>query len=147
MANEKPKAENPKRAFGLRKVLMSVVPWTVIAELAVAMLEGALKYGRHNYRRVGSIRASDYYDATRRHVDRWWEGEDLDPDSKLSHIIKAMASLTVLRDAMICGTFEDDRPPRPKADWYADLDARTGALIDKFPTPALAQTEAGTRAA
>jgi len=135
--------ENPKRAFGMKKVLMSVIPLTVLSELALAMLEGALKYARHNYRAVGSIRASDYYDATRRHLDRWWEGEDLDPDSRLSHVTKAIASLVVLRDAMIVGTFEDDRPPRPPKGWYDELDKLSAALIEKYPEPKAPITELG----
>jgi hypothetical protein len=141
--------ENPKRAFGLRKVLMSVVPWAVIAELAIAMLEGALKYGRHNYRCVGSIRASDYYDAGRRHMDRWWEGEDYDPDIlaktglKVSHIVKAIASLVVLRDAMICGTFEDDRPPATPAGFYTELDKMSAVMMDSVKEPVAPLTEAG----
>lgn len=74
------------------------------------MLEGGIKYGRHNYRVIG-VRGSVYYDATRRHIDAWWEGQDVDPDSGLNHITKAICSLVVLRDAMIQGKFTDDRPP------------------------------------
>ena len=94
------KETNPKDAIGASKVPMSTVSCAVLAEVGVAMLEGACKYGRHNYRGVG-VRASVYYDATQRHLMSWWEGEDLDPDSELSHITKAITSLVVLRDAMI----------------------------------------------
>lgn len=104
--------ENPKGAAGASKFPMSAVPAGVLAELSVALLEGALKYGRHNYR-AGGATASVYYDATLRHLMLWWEGEDMDPDTggQLSHITKAIASLTVLRDAMLHQTFKDDRPP------------------------------------
>ena len=81
-----------------------------MAEVGVGMLEGSIKYGRHNYRAIG-VRAEVYYDAARRHIDAWWEGEDIDPDSGLSHITKAICSLVVLRDAMIQGKLFDDRPP------------------------------------
>jgi hypothetical protein len=105
------KPTNPKDAVGVKKVPYSTVPGNVITEVAAAMAEGALKYGRHNYRGVG-VRASVYYDATLRHLISWWEGEDIDPDSGLSHITKAITSMVVLRDAMLQGKCEDDRPPR-----------------------------------
>ncbi|TGW07669.1 hypothetical protein EN788_35460, partial [Mesorhizobium sp. M2D.F.Ca.ET.145.01.1.1] len=113
------KASNPKDSVGARKWRQyATVPATVIAELGVAMLEGAAKYGRHNYR-VAGVRASVYVDAAKGHIDQWWEGEDYDPDvpgQRLSHITKAIASLVVLRDAMIQDMLNDDRPPKAKLD-------------------------------
>jgi len=106
------KDTNPKDAVGVKKWRQyCTVPTTIIWELGVAMLEGARKYGRHNYR-VAGVRASVYIDAAKGHIDQWWEGEDLDDESKLNHIIKAMASLAVLRDAMIQDKWVDDRPPK-----------------------------------
>lgn len=106
------KETNPKDAVGIKKWRQfTTVPFTIIWELGVAMLEGARKYGRHNYR-VSGVRASVYIDATFGHLSQWWEGEDNDPDTGLSHITKAMASLCVLRDAMMQGKFVDDRPPK-----------------------------------
>jgi hypothetical protein len=102
----------------------------VLAEVGVAMLEGAAKYGRHNYRAIG-VSASVYYDATMRHLMGWWEGEDIDSDSGLSHVTKAIASLVVLRDAMIQAKFNDDRPPR-SAPFYASLNAGAAAIIDRY---------------
>lgn len=129
------KPSNPKDAVGIRKAPMSTVPATVLAEIGVGMLEGALKYGRHNYRAVG-VRASVYYDATMRHMRDWWEGEDMDPDVPLSHITKALCSLVVLRDAMIQGMLTDDRPPpAPVASHRAALQAVVGGLIEKYPEP------------
>lgn len=103
------KPTNPKERIGIKKVSMSVVPATVLSEVAVGMTEGAKKYGPYNWRTSG-VRASVYYDATMRHLMRWWEREDLDPDSKLSHLTKAICSLMVLRDGMLQGVMTDDRP-------------------------------------
>lgn len=128
------KPSNPKDSVGVKKVYFSVIPWGVIAEIGLALLEGALKYGRHNYRGVG-VRASVYVDASMRHLSLFWEGEDIDPDSGLSHITKAIAGLTVLRDSMIRGNWEDDRPPKMKSGWMAELNERAAALIDKYPNP------------
>lgn len=121
-----PAPENPKDKVGSKKAPMSVVPANVLAELGVAMLEGSLKYGRHNWRDAG-IRSSVYYDACLRHLFAWWEGEDIDPDSGLSHITKAMATLLVLRDGQTAGMCEDDRP-KPSNAFYPALNARASKL-------------------
>jgi hypothetical protein len=133
------KPTNPKDAVGVLKYAMSYVSAPVLAEIAVGMTEGGHKYGRHNYRVIG-VRASIYYDATMRHLMQWWEGEDIDPDSGLSHITKAITSLVVLRDAMIQEMFTDDRPPKSKA-WSEDMNKRTKALDAKYPTKVPSYTE------
>lgn len=126
-SNTKP--SNPKDIVGVRKAPMSTVSGPVLAEIGVGMLEGAAKYGRHNYRIVG-VRSSVYYDATMRHLLSWWEGEDIDPESGMSHVAKAITSLVVLRDAQIQGTVTDDRPPS-SAEFYGALNKRAGEIIDR----------------
>ena len=140
MTQSSTKLSNPKDSCGVKKVPFSTVSAPVVAEIGLAMLEGALKYGRHNYRVVG-VRASVYYDALLRHITAWWEGEDIDPDSGLNHVTKAIATLAVLRDAMINEKLADDRPPKSKAGWVAELNAKAAALIDKYPDPVAAFTE------
>jgi hypothetical protein len=132
---------NPKDLFGLRKVGLSVLPIRVLYDVALGMLEGALKYGRHNYR-VVPILASVYVDATKRHLDDWFEGQDIDPASQLNHVTKAIASLMVLRDAMIRGTWIDDRPPRSAEGWIDELNAKAAALVERYPDPVQPYTEA-----
>lgn len=136
------KSSNPKDLLGVKKVPQSVVPRTVLAEVALGMLEGARKYGRHNYRVIG-VAASTYFDATQRHLDDWWEGVDIDPESGLSHITKAITSLVVLRDAMIQGgtCFVDDRPPKSPEGWNEDLNAAVVKLLEKYPECAKVYTE------
>lgn len=128
------KASNPKDAVGTKKVPFSTVPAPFVAEVGLAMLEGALKYGRHNYRVIG-VRTSVYYDAALRHLNAFWEGQDIDPDSGLPHIIKAAACLAVLRDSQLMGNVVDDRPPSHKEDWQTKLNEKAANLIDKYPNP------------
>lgn len=135
------KDTNPKDAVGTRKVPTTTLPWPVVAETGVALLEGARKYGRHNYR-VAGIRNSVYFDATMRHLMSWWEGEDIDPDSGMSHITKAIASLMVLRDAQINNMATDDRPPRPPEDWLRDLQSRVDDIFERYPEALPAHTHA-----
>lgn len=131
------KDSNPKDVIGSRKPRSFIsLSWYVIRELSLALLEGALKYGRHNYRYAG-VRASVYTDAAINHIVDFQEGQDIDPESGISHITKAMASLHVLRDAMINGSWVDDRPlinvggEAHKHEMQGVMDA----LIARYPEP------------
>lgn len=132
------KDTNPKDAVGSRKPPLSTIPLPPLFEVGLAMLEGACKYGRHNYR-IAGIRASVYFDAAMRHLASWWEGEDIDPDSGIPHVSKAMACLVILRDAQMRNLVNDDRPPRfnlPGASkWQAQMQSAAEALLARFPEP------------
>lgn len=104
------KDTNPKDAVGVKKVGISVLSFAVLFELALAVFEGARKYGKFNWRKVG-VRSSVYIDACFRHIASWQEGENIDPESGISHLVKAEACLHILRDAQIRGMMTDDRPP------------------------------------
>lgn len=104
------KPTNPKDACGVKKVPISGMPAPVLLEAGLVKLHGDLKYGRYNWREAG-VRGSVYYDAAFRHLAAWWEGEDLDPDSGISHLAHAITGLAVLRDAQLMDNWIDDRPP------------------------------------
>lgn len=137
------KDTNPKDAVGTAKVPVSTVSAQVLGEVGLAMMEGALKYGRHNFR-VAGVRASVYYDAVGRHLGAWWEGQDIDPESSLSHVTKAIAGLMVLRDSMLQENWVDDRPPAvANQNWIQELNEKAKALLAKYPSPKPAFTQAG----
>ena len=128
------KLTNLKDALGIEKVSLHCIPCGPLMELGLAMLEGGRKYGTHNYREMG-VRASVYYDAVMRHVMDWWEGEDIDPDSGLHHIVKAIASLIVLRDSMLMGNCDDDRPiSYPNKLNISKFNDQAVEIIKKYPT-------------
>jgi hypothetical protein len=132
---------NPKDLVGTRKVPLSVIPQGVLGDVAIAFLEGARKYGRHNYRNGGVV-GSVYFDAAWRHLAAWWEGQDLDPDSGLSHVTKAIAGLVVLRDSMIYENWIDDRPPATQnPNWVNCLNRAASDIIDRIPESVPAYTE------
>jgi hypothetical protein len=144
MLEKRVKDSNPKDAVGIKKVPFSTVSAPVVAEIGLAMLEGSRKYGRHNYRAIG-VRASVYYDACLRHICSWWEGEDVDPDSGLSHITKALACLVVLRDAMLLDKVVDDRPPKVKEGWVQELNKKAKEIIERYPNALEPYTEENQR--
>lgn len=104
------KQSNPKDAIGSMKLLMGLVPDSIKAHVALAFLEGALKYGRYNWRLAG-VRASIYHDALDRHRAKWWNGEDADKKTRVRHLASIIACAGILLDAELCGKLEDDRPP------------------------------------
>ena len=127
------KDTNPKDVLGMSKMPMSTLSGPVLGEVSIAMLEGSLKYRRHNCRIAGA-RASVYYDAAFRHLSSWWEGQNDDPHSGISHVTKAIAGLMVLRDSMLQGNWVDDRPPKAtNQDWVEDMNARARDLLEKYP--------------
>lgn len=115
------KDTNPKDAAAAvqGRVPLSLFPDTARVQGAMAFHEGACKYGRYNWRKSG-VRASVYVDALERHMTSWWNGEEMDPDSGLPHLAKALACIAVLIDSKTCDKLTDDRPPRaPVADQLA----------------------------
>jgi hypothetical protein len=142
MSDRDTKDTNPKDAVGTAKVPLSTVPMQVLGEVGLAMMEGALKYGRSNYR-VAGVRASVYFDAViMRHLGAFWEGQDIDPASGLHHVVKAIAGLTVLYDSILQGNWVDDRPPKAtNQNWIDDLNGKAKALLEKYPNPVPAYTE------
>jgi len=127
------KDSNPKDGVGTKKVPFSVIPMPVLGEIGLALLEGARKYGRHNWR-IAGVRASVYIDAViMRHLAPFWEGENIDADSNLNHISKAIAGLIVLRDSMIQGNWVDDRPPKSPSGWKDSLNKKAKEIIEKYP--------------
>lgn len=114
------KPSNPKDIIGSRKLDLGLVPYTLLVCAARALLEGALKYGRFNWRLAG-VRASIYHAALLRHVGKWWNGQNCDKKTRVHHLDNAIACLCIIRDAELYGKLTDDRPPCPDPDAMALL--------------------------
>lgn len=104
------KDTNPKDAIGVRKLPIGLVPSTGINLASLAFLEGAMKYGRYNWR-VAGVKTSIYYDAAMRHMEKYWNGEECDWETGVPHLASAIACLMIIADAKACGKLSDDRPP------------------------------------
>jgi hypothetical protein len=126
------KPTNPKDVIGSGKLPLELVPDTAVAYMALSFLEGALKYGRFNWR-VAGVRSSIYAAAMRRHQKKWWNGEDCDPKTKVHHLASVMACCAIVLDAELVGKLTDDRPPRADMDRLIDsLEATVGHLKELF---------------
>jgi hypothetical protein len=102
---------NPKTVLGVQKTPLNLVPPSAKYHLAAAFADGAVKYGPYNWR-DNNVSASIYVAAALRHIDEWWDGEDLSRDAKVHHIAHAMACLAILLDAESIGMLNDDRPTK-----------------------------------
>ncbi len=107
----KKKDSNPKDRMATTRLDLSLFPSTAIAYGALAMTEGDLKYGGYNYRTAG-VRASVYFSAANRHLNKWFNGEWADQKTEVPHLSSALACIGVLIDAIECDKLNDDRPPK-----------------------------------
>lgn len=98
---------NPKDSIGSDKLPIHLWPFAATAMGCLALLNGALKYGRANWR-ASPVRASIYVDACHRHIAAWFEGEENDEEG-VPHLSSALACLAILADAKAAGTLHDDR--------------------------------------
>jgi hypothetical protein len=101
--------QNPKHAAGLKKTPLHFIPPSALAAEGRVMAIGAAKYGPYNWS-DGGVVASVYYDAAMRHLMQWFTGEDLDRESKESHLAHVRACMAIIIDAEGQGVLEDDRP-------------------------------------
>lgn len=101
---------NPKDKIGATKPSLSKVPESAIIYCALAMQNGAEKYGAYNWRDK-KVTASIYIDALKRHIASWFDSrEDNASDSSVPHLGHAMACIAILIDALETDNLIDNRP-------------------------------------
>lgn len=105
------KLSNPKEAFGDAKMPLDLLPDTAVVQFNLAFLEGALKYGQYNWR-IAGVKASTYVRAARRHLSKWWNGQNADPVTQVHELASVGACIAILLDAVAVNKLKDDRPPR-----------------------------------
>lgn len=104
------KASNPKDRIGSTKLPLDLLSGIAKVEWCLAQLEGALKYGTWNWRKAG-VRTSIYVAAIERHLEKYKNGEDRDPETGVHHLGNVMAGAAILLDAGALSKLTDDRPP------------------------------------
>lgn len=104
---------NPKARYGDMKRRVDLVPPALELGAAVALAEGAEKYGPFNWR-INHVEAMTYVAAIKRHLAAYVDGEDVDPESvkgKL-HLEGIAASVAILLDSLYAGILIDNRPAK-----------------------------------
>ena len=126
---------NPKDLIGSTKVSLTKLPAIASAWGAMAMMDGAKKYGPYNFRDK-AVQASIYVDAAKRHLDCWFEGEEFADDSKVHHLGHALACIAILLDTQATGNLIDDRPLLydkdgnvVDANWYSKFLTKLSTIV------------------
>lgn len=105
---------NPKTTYGAKKIPLEVVPPSAVHALARAFADGAKKYGPYNWRDK-DISSSVYYGAALRHLQAWWDGEDVAEDSGVDHLDHCLACIAMIIDGKSVGKLNDNRPTKGAA--------------------------------
>lgn len=98
----------------LGKLRYDLLPPKVIEDLVTVLSGGAAKYGDSNWRNDGGMAWSRCYASLMRHLQAWYQGQDTDPESGLSHLAHAMCNLTFLMEYERTNQQRDDRPFKVK---------------------------------
>lgn len=131
MAKKKQLGQNPKDLLGIKKVRLDLVPASSIIYQALAMEDGANKYGPYNWR-ANKVIASIYVAAARRHLMAWFDSrEECADDSQKPHLAHAIACLGIIVDAYETGNLIDDRPIAGAAARLIAKYKKTDKLIKK----------------
>lgn len=95
------------------KPRMELLPSKPLVGVAEVLTFGANKYAAHNWR--GGLDYSRLIGAAYRHLSAFNDGEDLDPESGLSHVDHALCCLMFLSEQVKAKTGTDDRYSKPEA--------------------------------
>jgi len=103
-------SSDPKKSQGDKKPQLQLIPPALNDETAKALARGAEKYGVFNWRK-NNVEVMTYLGAMKRHIDKFLNGEDIDPDTGAHHLGCAAAGCGIVLDARQYGTLVDNRPP------------------------------------
>jgi hypothetical protein len=95
-------------AKGQKSVRLHAVPREALWELGRVYAFGEEKYDDYNFRRGYNWSLS--YDALIRHLTLFWDGEDVDAESKLHHMAHVVWHGICLLFFSLRGRGTDDRP-------------------------------------
>lgn len=92
------------------KPQMHFLPPAAIIDTAKVFTFGAKKYAAYNYRNGKGLDWTRVADAAQRHLQAWMGGEDLDPETGLSHLAHMTCCSLMLMDLQKRNKGVDDRP-------------------------------------
>ncbi len=96
--------------FDSGKVRLDLLPVRPLKDIAEVLSIGADKYGANSWREGEMIAWSRCYSATQRHLMQFWSGEDLDEETKLSHLAHAACNILFMIEHSYINKQGDDRP-------------------------------------
>tara|TARA_Y100000389_G_C17318696_1_gene441875 strand:+ start:326 stop:643 length:318 start_codon:yes stop_codon:yes gene_type:complete len=83
--------------FDTGKAPLALLPSEALIEIAQVLGFGAEKYGPNNWRDdADKTEWSRSYSSLQRHLTAFWSGQDIDPESGLSHLAHAATQIVIL---------------------------------------------------
>ena len=91
------------------KIRMDLLPPKALEGIARAMTYGSIKYADYNYKNGDGLEWRQPYAAMLRHLNKWNDGEDIDPESGEKHLYHAGACIVMLIDLIDSQKGKDTR--------------------------------------
>ena len=93
-SEEKPKVDGGGKRYNEGKRLWHLLPMEALEDMVKVLEFGAEKYDKHNWKRGFSY--TSLLDCLQRHMVAYGKGEDIDPESGVSHLGHALCNLVFL---------------------------------------------------
>lgn len=101
---------NQAQKFDSGKVMMELIPPELLEAVGTILTFGAQKYAARNWEQ--GMDWSRVYGALLRHLNAWWGGEELDPETGKSHLWHAGCCIAFLITYEQRQVGTDDRPEK-----------------------------------
>lgn len=112
-----------------------LLPVRPLLKIAKVLTFGAKKYTDRNWEE--GFKYGRVYGAALRHLFAWWQGENIDTETGLSHLAHAACCILFLLEFEESGAGIDDRPSAVGAARVGELAAQTAL---QFGTQCIGQT-------
>ena len=118
--------------YDSEKPKMNLLPPKAIVEISKVLTFGAAKYDAENWRKLDDLQ-NRYTAGALRHIFAHMDGEELDPETNLSHLAHAMCCLLFKLEIELEERAEKERPRETDVSEYQarDQSAESDILTDK----------------
>ena len=118
--------------YDSEKPRMNLLPPKAIVEISKVLTFGAAKYDAENWRKLDDLQ-NRYTAGALRHIFAHMDGEELDPETKLSHLAHAMCCLLFKLEIELEERAKKERPRETDVSEHKarDQSTETDLLTDK----------------
>ena len=118
--------------YDSEKPKMNLLPPKAIVEISKVLTFGAAKYDAENWRKLDDLQ-NRYTAGALRHIFAHMDGEELDPETNLSHLAHAMCCLLFKLEIELEERAEKERPRETDVSEHKarDQSTETDLLTDK----------------
>lgn len=96
------------KRYNTGKTKWGLLSWPAVNQLVAVLEFGAKKYDSWNWSK--GLSWSECFESLQRHAIAWYQGEDKDPETGLSHMAHVMCNAMFLTHFVLFGSGRDDRP-------------------------------------